>query len=88
MYFDEKAPVEESTRGRSPIRLLKSPAIMALGNSKMFIPKNLNELCDRIKLLLQEKKAGISSDIINVEIVAIVDKLLEDKCISTKQHTT
>ena len=44
------------------------------------------KLCDRLKLLLQEKHAGNNSDIINEEIVAIVDKLLEYKCISKKQH--
>ena len=45
-----------------------------------------NELCDRLKLLLQEKHAGNNSDINNDEIVAIVDKLLEYRCISRKQH--
>ena len=45
-----------------------------------------DEVCDRLKLLLQEKRAGNNSDIINQEIVAIVDKLLEHKCISKKQH--
>ena len=37
-------------------------------------------------MLLQEKQAGNNSDIINREIVAIVDKLLEYRCISKKQH--
>ena len=37
-------------------------------------------------MLLQEKQAGNNSDLINQEIVAIVDKLLEYKCISKKQH--
>ena len=36
--------------------------------------------------MLQEKQAGKYSDIINNEIVAIVDKLLEYKCIYKKQH--
>ena len=39
---------------------------------------------DIIKLLLQEKHAGNNSDIINEEIIALVDKLLEYKCISKK----
>ena len=38
-----------------------------------------NEVCDRIKFLLQEKQAGNISDISNEEIVAIADKFLEDK---------
>ena len=36
--------------------------------------------------MLLEKQAGISSDLFNHENVAIVDKLLENKCISKKQH--
>ena len=69
------------------IKLLKSPAIMASGISKtIFLPSDPDELCDRLKLLLQEKDGGNNSDLINDEIVAIVDKLLEYKCISNKQH--
>ena len=69
------------------IRLLDQPAIMASGISKTIIlSSDPNELCDRLKLLLQEKHAGNNSDIINDEIVAIVDKLLEYNCISKKQH--
>ena len=45
-----------------------------------------NELCDRLRSLLQEKHAGNNSDKINAEIVAIVDKILEYKCISRKKH--
>ena len=39
-----------------------------------------------MKLLLQEEHAGKNSDIINDEIIAIIVKLLEYKCISKKQH--
>ena len=42
---------------------------MASGISTIFLPENPNELCDRLKLLLQQKKAGKNSDIINEEIV-------------------
>ena len=60
---------------------------MASGVSKtIFLSSVPDELCDRIKLLLQEKQAGNNSDIINEEIVAIVDKLLGYKCKSKKQH--
>ena len=60
---------------------------MASGVSKTIVlSSDPNELCDRLKLLLQEKHAGNNSDIINEEIVAITDKLLEYKCISKKQH--
>ena len=59
---------------------------MASGVSKtIFLSSDPDELCDRLKLLLQEKHAGNNSDIINKEIVAIIDKLLEYKCISKKQ---
>ena len=61
--------------------------VSASGVSKtIFLSSDPNELCDRLKLLLQEKQTGNNSDIINEEIVAIVDKLLEYKCISKKQH--
>ena len=87
MHFDRKALGNKSTRDRTLIKLLKSPAIMASGVSKtIFLSSDPNELCDRLKLLLQEKHAGNNSEIINDEIVAIIDKLLEYKCISKKQH--
>ena len=60
---------------------------MASGITKTkFLSSDPNELCGRLKLLLQEKHAGNNSDIINQEIVAIVDRILEYKCISKKQH--
>ena len=89
MHFDPKASGNKSTRDRKLIKILNSPGLMvsASGVSKtIFLSSNPNELCDRIKLFLQEKQAGNSSDIINDEINAIVDKLLEYKCISRKQH--
>ena len=43
----------------------------------IFLSFNPNELCDRLKLLVQEKQAGKKSNIMNEEIVAIADKLLE-----------
>ena len=61
--------------------------VSASGVSKtIFLASDPNELCDGLKLLLQEKHRGNNSDKINEEIVAIVDKLLEYKCISRKQH--
>ena len=87
MNFNIKEKGKKSDRDKSIKRLLESPAIMASGVSKtIFLSSDANELCDRLKLLLQEKHAGNNSDIINDEIVAIVDKLLEYKCISKKQH--
>ena len=57
------------------------------GASKtIFLSTDAKELCDRLKILLQEKQAVEKVDIINDEIVAMVDKLTEYKCISKKQH--
>ena len=87
MNYDTKSTGRPSTRHTSIIKTLESPAIMASGISKtIIISSDPNELCDELRLLLQEKYAGNNSDIINDEIVVIVDKLLEYKCISKKQH--
>ena len=90
MHFDPKASGNKSIRDRKLIKILNSPGLMvsASGTSKtIFLSSDPNdELCDRLKLLLQEKHAGNNCDIINDEVVAIVDKLLEYKCISKKQH--
>ena len=87
MNFDIKGPGNKSTRDRTLIKLLKSPAIKAprLSNT-IILSSDPDELCNRLKLLIHEKHAGNNSDIINQEVVAIVDKLLEYKCKSKKQH--
>ena len=89
MHFDLKAVGKKPTRDKTLIKSLKSPGLIvsASGVSKtIFLSSDPDELCNRLKLLLQEKHAGNNSDLINQEIVAIVDKLLEYKCISKKQH--
>ena len=89
MHFELKAVGKKSTRDRTLIKLLKSPGLMvsASGVSKtIFLSSDPDELCERLKLLLQEKQAGNNSDIINQENVATVDKLLEYKCKTKKQH--
>ena len=87
MNFNIRQKGKKSDRDKSIVRLLRSPAIMASRVSKtIFLSSDPDELCDRLKLFLQEKHAGNNSDIINEEIVAIFDKLLEYKCISKKQH--
>ena len=89
MHFDQNPVGNKSIRDRKLIKLLKSPGLMvsASGVSKeLFLSSDPDEPCDRLKLLLQEKHAGNNSNIINEEIVAIVDKLFEYKCISKKQH--
>ena len=89
MYFDERRVGNKYTRDRTLIELLNSPSLMvsASGVSKtIFLSSDPNEICDRLKLFLQEKHAGNNSDIINDEIVVIIDKFLEYKCITKKQH--
>ena len=87
MKYDIDSLGRPSVRHHSMIRLLGQPAIMASGFSKTIIlSSDPNELCDRLKLLLQEKHGGNNSNLIDEEITAIVDKLLEYKCISKKQH--
>ena len=89
MHFDPKASGNKSIRDRKLKKLLNSPGLIvsASGVSKtIFLSSDPYELCDRLKLLLQEKQAGNNSDIIKDEIVVIIDKLLEYKCISKKQH--
>ena len=89
MHFDVKKIGNKSTRDRTLIKLLKSPGLMisASGVSKtIFLSSDPDELCERLKLLLQEKHAGNNSDIMNQEIVAIVDKILEYKCITKNQY--
>ena len=87
MNYDTKNSGRPSTRHTSIIKTLESPAIMASGISRTIIlSSDPNELCDRLKLLVQEKHAGNNSDIINDEKVGIVDKLLEYKCLSKKEH--
>ena len=85
--FNIKQKGRKSDRDKSMIKILISPAIMASGFSNtIFLSSDPDELCDRLRLLLQEKHAGNNSDIVNDEIFAIVDKLIEYKCISKKQH--
>ena len=78
MNFDTKVQGKKSARDRTLIKLNKPPSLMvsASGVSKTkILSSDPNVLCDRLKLLLQEKHGGNNSDIINEEIVAIVDNL-------------
>ena len=84
MNFDVKKIGRPRTRDNSMTKLPNSPAIMISGISINFLLSNPNELSNRLKLLLQEKQAGDISEIFNNEIIVIVGKLLENKCISNK----
>ena len=86
MNFDFKKIGRPSTRDKSVKRILDSPAIMASRVTTIFLSENPDELCNRLRVPLQEIHAGNNSDLINDEIVAILDKLLEYRCVSKKQH--
>ena len=86
MIFNIKQKGRKSNRDKSMTKLLISPALMASAFSILNLSSDPDELCHRRKLLFREKYAGNNSDIINREIVVIVDKLLEYKCVTKKQH--
>ena len=87
MKYRLKNKGRPSIRHNSMIRLLNQPPIKASGFTKpIILSSDPNELCNRLKLLLQEKHGGNNSNLIDEEIVAIVDKLLEYKCLPKKEH--
>ena len=87
LNYDTKSTGQSSIRHSSFIKILESPAVLVSGISKtIFLPSDRDELCNKLKFLLQEKHGGKNSDLINDEIVVIIDKLLEYKCIFKNQH--
>ena len=52
----------------------------------VFLPSDPDELVDQLKLLYFEILGGNDSFLINEQIIAIIDKLLEYECISPSQH--
>ena len=52
----------------------------------IFLPSDPDELVDQLKLLYFEKVGGNDSFLINEQIIAIIDKLLDYECISPSQH--
>ena len=82
MNFDFKAQGNKSTRDRTLIKLVKSLGLIVSASgvsNTIILPSDPGDLGNRKKLLQQEKHAGDNSNIIND---AIVDKLLENKCLS------
>ena len=85
----KKAQSNKCKRDTTLMNLIKSPSLMisAAGiSNKIILSSDPIELCDRLKRQPQEKQAENNCKLINEKINAIVDKLLEYKCISTKQH--
>ena len=63
MNFNNKQKGRKSGRDKSMIKLLQSPANMASGiPNTITLSSNLDQLCNKLKLLLQEKHAGNNSD--------------------------
>ena len=86
LCFDEKALGNKCIREESIQSLLKSPAIMPSVISTVILPETPNEVCDRIKLLIQENQVGNNANIIDEGIFTRTDKLIEYKCVYTKHH--
>ena len=61
-------------------------AILPSRLKTIFLSEIPDELCDKVKLLIQEKRARNISDMINQKMFAIIDKSLEYKCITPTQH--
>ena len=60
--------------------------LRSCANQYIFLPSDPDELVDQLKLLYFEKLGGNDSFLLNEQIIAIVDKLLEYECITTNQH--
>ena len=92
MDCDEKDLSNISSRKKITNKLLKSAVIMEVTVKISFHSKTIrqssdsNELCDRLKFLLQEKQAKKFSIILNEENDALANKKLEYKRVTEKQH--
>ena len=56
------------------------------GLNFIFLPSDPDELVDQLKLLYFEKVGGNDNPMLNEQIIAIADKLLQYQCITTNQH--
>ena len=78
------------TQGSTGSGLRKLSRSYANGESStqqyIFLPSDPDELVDQLKLLYFEKVGGNDSFLINEQIIAIIDRLLEYECISPSQH--
>ena len=89
MHFDVRGLSRKYTRDNTPIKLLKSPSLLVSASGvwkTIILSSDTENFWNTFKLLLQEKQASSKSDRTIVENIALVDKLLEYKCISKKQH--
>ena len=86
MQFDIHSRGKKLIDGSLMKNYFSKSAILASGLKNIFLSKNLNELYDKLKILLEENPAGKISDQITQEIVAIIDKFLEYKCNTPTQR--
>ena len=56
------------------------------GLNFVFLPSDPDELVDQLKLLYFEKVGGNDNPMLNEQIIAIADKILQYQCITTNQH--
>ena len=52
----------------------------------IFLSVNPDEICNRLRLIIQEKRAGNDANRFDSGVIPIVDKLLDYKCITRTQH--
>ena len=90
MCLEGKALSNKSTRYESLLRLPKSSAIKAVSleqkssSNTKWLSYDPKELCDRLTIIIQGKQAGKIFTKIGEEFIAMADKILEYKCVSTK----
>ena len=56
------------------------------GLNFVFLPSDPDELVDQLKLLYFENVGGNDNPMLNEQLIAIADKLLQYQCITTNQH--
>ena len=88
-YYQQSTEFSAELSTRLPNQVgsgLNGEAARSYTNQYVFLPSDPDELVDQLKLLYFEKLGGNDSFLLNEQIIAIVDKLLEYECITTNQH--
>ena len=68
------------------IKQVLQPQLRSGFNQYSFLSPDPDVLIDKIKLIVFEKVRGNDNHIVSEQIVAIVDKLLQQECITTNQR--
>ena len=55
-------------------------------NQYIFLPSDPDELVDQLKLIVSGKLGGNDNPVLNEQIIAIADKILQYQCSTTPQH--